>query len=264
MQRDQLRQQLRDDGYCILRSLLSEEELCAVRGALDSAIDATRKLGIPTHTESLDPNASNVRVYNLPEFSPVFVELLKHPVALDSARCVLGPHFLVSNFTANIALPGSQSMNLHSDQALVIPPPWLEPWALNVIWCLDDVHEANGATRFVPGSHRYRSFQDVPADACRRTRPFEAPAGSAIVMEGRLWHTSGANVTPDERRTMLFAYYAKDFVRQQVNWEAALSAATKTSFDAQTRQLFGLGAAANIRIGADITRLPANPQATEE
>jgi len=25
--------------------------------------------------------------------------------------------------------------------------------------------------------------------------PFEAKAGSIVVMEGRLWHTSGANIT---------------------------------------------------------------------
>src|SRR6202008_699337 len=115
-------------------------------------------------------------------------------------REVLGPHILVSNFTANIAFPGSGSMRLHSDQALVIPPPWNEPWVLNVIWCLDDVHERNGATRYVPGSQRYRTFEDVPADALSKSRPFEAPAGSAIVLEGRVWHTSGANRTDVERR----------------------------------------------------------------
>jgi ectoine hydroxylase-related dioxygenase (phytanoyl-CoA dioxygenase family) len=29
-------------------------------------------------------------------------------------------------------------------------------------------------------------------------KPFEASAGSFIAMEGRLWHTSGANVTADQ------------------------------------------------------------------
>jgi hypothetical protein len=77
----------------------------------------------------------------------------------------VGGHLLISNFTANIALPGSGSMNLHSDQALVIPPPWEHSWAANVIWCLDDIDEENGATRYLPGSHLYRNFADLPEDA---------------------------------------------------------------------------------------------------
>jgi ectoine hydroxylase-related dioxygenase (phytanoyl-CoA dioxygenase family) len=250
-----LRQQVHNEGYAILPCLLSVQELQAARDALDAAVAAMRLLGVPTHTASLDPNASNVRVYNLPELSPVFVDLLRHPAALSMVHEVLSRHCLVSNFTGNIAWPGAGSMNLHSDQALVIPPPWNEPWACNVIWCLDDVHERNGATRYLPGSHNYRTFEDVPADALSRARAFEAPAGSAILMEGRLWHTSGANVTRDERRAMLFAYYSADFIRQQINWEAVLSPKTKESFDAETHKLFGLGPAANTRIGGQLTRL---------
>jgi fumagillin biosynthesis dioxygenase len=251
-----LERQLSDEGICILPNLLTGDQLRDTRAALQRAVEAGRQAGIDSHTRGLDPNASNVRVYNLPEHDPVFVDLLQHPVALAMVTYLLGRHFIVSNFSANIALPGSESMRLHSDQALVIPPPWLTPWAINVIWCLDDVHERNGATRFLPGSQQYQRFEDVPGDATEKTKAFEAPAGSAIIMDGRVWHTSGANVTRDERRAMLFAYYTSDFIRQQMNWEAVLSPATKDRLDENARRLFGLGPAANTRIGAQYTRLP--------
>jgi fumagillin biosynthesis dioxygenase len=255
MTRQDSHEQLREEGFCVVPGVLSAKDLVRANQALDLAVEETRRMGIPTHTESLDPNAANVRVYNLPEFDPIFVDLLEEPRALALVESVLGPNILVSNFTANIALPGSGSMNLHSDQALVIPPPWNEPWAFNIIWCLDDVHEANGATRYLPGSHRYRTFADVPADAAAKTLPFEAPAGSIIAMEGRVWHTSGANATKDERRAMLFAYYSVDFIRQQVNWEATLSQKTKARLEPAARKLLGLGPAANTRIGGKLTRL---------
>ncbi|NNM88156.1 MAG: hypothetical protein HKL95_06520, partial [Phycisphaerae bacterium] len=142
-----------------------------------------------------------------------------------------------------------------SDQALVMPPPWPHIFAMNIIWCLDDVHEANGATRYLPGSHRYQSAEEVPADAIERTVEFEAPAGSFIAMEGRLWHTSGKNVTSNEHRRMMFAYYSSDFIRQQMNWAFTLPAEVQAGMDQKTRALFGLMPAGNTRIGAAMTAL---------
>ena len=46
-------------------------------------------------------------------------------------------------------------------------------------------------------------------------------------MDGRMWHTSGANVTATEERALLFGYYCAPFLRPQTNWNAALSPATQ-------------------------------------
>jgi ectoine hydroxylase-related dioxygenase (phytanoyl-CoA dioxygenase family) len=247
--------QIQKDGFCIIPNVLGDEAIRTLRKELVDAATAMQERGITTHTASMDPNAHNVRVYSLPAISPIFGELLRHKLALRLCEAMLGPHLLVSNFTANIALPGSKSMRLHSDQALTVPPPWNQIWAANIIWCLDDVYERNGATRYLPGSHLYSGFDDVPVDADQKTVAFEAPAGSLIAMEGRLWHTSGANVSKDAQRAMLFAYYTTDFIRPQINWESVLPASTKDVLDEQMRHLLGIGAAANTRLGAELTRL---------
>ncbi|HEX7820191.1 MAG TPA: phytanoyl-CoA dioxygenase family protein [Sphingobium sp.] len=252
---EQMNRQFAENGFCVFPSVLSADELARARDALDRGVEITRKTMGSTHLKMLDPNDANIRVNNLPAIDPVFIEMLTRADALQSVEALLGPHFLVSNFTANIALPGSGSMNIHSDQALVMPSPWPHVFAMNVIWCLDDVHEANGATRYLPGSHRYQSAEEVPADAMERTVPFEAPAGSFIAMEGRLWHTSGRNVTTGERRRMMFAYYSSDFIRQQMNWGFILPADVQAGMDGPTRALFGLAPVGNTRIGAAMTAL---------
>ena len=115
-------------------------------------------------------------------------------------------------------------MVVHSDLAAVAPEPWLGAAdASNVIWCLIDVDADNGATLHIPGSHRYTTMADVPADPMAHMVPFEAAAGSIIVMEGRVWHTSGRNVTADEDRALLFGYYTKPFLRPQWNFTASLA-----------------------------------------
>lgn len=249
------RRQLADEGCCIIANVLAPAELLRVQQALDRAIDQIRQSGNSTHDTRLDRSAANIRVYNLPERDPVFIELLRHPVALACVRAVLGPHILISNFSANIARPGSEPMRTHSDQALAVPEPWHVPWVINIIWCLDDVDAENGATRYLPGSHHFSHFSDVPADTDAQMRSFVAKAGSFVAMDGRLWHSSGSNTSADRQRRMAFGYYGVDFIRQQMNWEAALSETTKASLDDEGRALFGLGAAGNTRIGGALTRL---------
>jgi fumagillin biosynthesis dioxygenase len=252
---------LTEHGYCVVPGVLESQRVADVRARLVTAARESERRGAATYIPALDPNDRNVRVFNLIELDPAFRELIVHPTALTWVRRLLGDGFLISNFTANIALPGSRSMALHSDQALVVPEPWLAPWSLNVIWCLDDVYERNGATRFLPGSHRVSRFADLPADPAAATVPFEAPAGSIIVMDGRLWHTSGANVSETAERALLFAYYSADFLRPQVNWNALLSPTTQRGLSDEMREWLGLGPAANVRVaGTVLARQAQNRQ----
>jgi len=185
--------------------------------------------------------------------------LIQHPVAVDLVTALLGPDFIISNFTANVALPGSQSMRIHSDQSVVMAEPWYHPWALNVIWCLNDVDEENGATRYLPGSHRIRWRSELPVDPAAQMVPFKAPAGSVVAMEGRLWHTSCANVSKDRERALLFGYYSSSFIRPQVNWNAALSPETIATLSPQMHEWLGLGVRANVKLGTKLREAAAQP-----
>lgn len=246
------RQRLREDGWCVVPNVLSHEESARALERLWTAAGESRRRGVDTFMPALDPNASNVRVFNLLDIDPLFRDLIRHPTALALIRSLLGDEFLISNFTANIARPGSKSMPIHSDQAIVVPAPWAHPWALNIIWALTDVRRENGATLFLPGSHRFTDRSQMPADALPLMRPFEAPAGSIIAMEGRMWHTSGANVTADEDRALLFGYYTAPFLRPQVNHNVTLSAETQASLDPDMRRWLGLEAAANVGLAPEV------------
>lgn len=232
--------QLEREGWCVIPGVISRGEAAAAHARVWSVIEANRRHGITTELAGVDPNDRNVRALNLIEGDPLFREMIRHPTALEMVRAVIGPDFCISNFTANIALPGSGSMPLHSDQSFVAPQPWAAPWSVNIIWCLTDVHAANGATCFIPGSHHWRTRGDVPADAWSRLTPFEAEAGSVVVMEGRVWHTSGANITADEERCCLFGYYSASFLRAQVNWNVALSDEVKAGLSDDMKAWLGL------------------------
>jgi len=247
--------QLRAEGFAIVPGVLGAERCADVRERLWRAAEESERRGAPTRNIGIDPNEHNVRVFNLIDLDPVFVELIQHPAAIALVESLLGPGFLISNFTANIALPGSKSMKVHSDQSIVVPEPWLEPWSINIIWCLNDIHAANGATLYLPMSHQIAWLKDAPANPRPAMKPFEASAGSIIAIDGRVWHTSGANVTNDEERALLFGYYSRDFIRPQANWNAQLSAATIAALSPQLHEWLGLGPAANIKLAAPLAVL---------
>ncbi|NIS31396.1 MAG: phytanoyl-CoA dioxygenase family protein, partial [Actinobacteria bacterium] len=144
-----------DDGWAVLPDVLSEEEVHAARSALVDAAAACEERGMPVRLEDLDPGGRNIRVYDLLAHGRVFAELAAHPRVLPYVEALLGPDVILSNFTANTALPGSGSMNAHNDQSTVMPEPWPTLETMNAIWCLHDVDEENGATRYLPGSHHF-------------------------------------------------------------------------------------------------------------
>ncbi|HIG23298.1 MAG TPA: hypothetical protein EYG02_13710 [Henriciella marina] len=241
-----------EEGWCVLPDVLAGTEASAALGTLWKTAEAWAASGGDTFMKVLDPNASNVRVFNLIGLDPLFRDLILHEAASELVEALLGPDFMISNFTANIARPGSGSMSLHSDQALVVPEPWLEPWSINIIWCLSDVSFENGATLFIPGSHKVRRLEELGEKPRERLTPFEAKAGSIIAMDGRVWHTSGKNITADQDRALLFGYYSRGFLRPQVNWNVVLPADVQNGLQPELRQRLGLDASANTAVGAHI------------
>lgn len=229
------------DGWVVVPDVLDAAGTARARAALVAAASASEARGMPTRIEDLDPGGRNVRIYDLIEHDPVFVDLVRHPRVLALVGPLLDDDVSISNVTANIALPGSGSMNAHNDQSTVMPEPWPTRYCMNAIWCLDDVDEGNGATRYLPGSHRFTCFAEVPEDPKVGMAPFEARAGSVILMDGRLWHTSGANTSADRERAMAFVFYARSFLRHQNNWGRSLSRETKATLDPQLKEWLGLG-----------------------
>tara|TARA_R110002003_G_scaffold42_14_gene3178 strand:- start:25058 stop:25534 length:477 start_codon:yes stop_codon:yes gene_type:complete len=126
--------QLREEGFCIIPDVLPSSKAKEALDRLWRAAKESRRRGNDTYLPHLDPNESNVRVFYLMELDEIFRDLISHPTAVSMVQSLLGEDFLVSNFTANIARPGSGSMGLHSDLSLQCPDPWVAPWGLNVIW----------------------------------------------------------------------------------------------------------------------------------
>lgn len=228
---------LDEHGICALTGVLEGAELAAVQAAFDSAAQNDRRRGWEQRGFKLDVDESNQRVWNLLSRSPVFVDLAEHEYALRLLQRLLDWPMLLSNISGNITGPGGAAGALHADQ-IFVPTPWpSEPQGANAAWCIDDFIAENGATCFVPGSHRLNSLPTPGAED--RAVPFEAPAGSLVVFESRLWHRTGANTTADQYRRAVFGWYTRPIYRTQENWFLSLDPSVRQFASDQLLELLG-------------------------
>jgi ectoine hydroxylase-related dioxygenase (phytanoyl-CoA dioxygenase family) len=215
-------QDIQSHGLAIIPDVLSGDVLKRSREALYRAAESDRSRG-REQKFGLDygHDDSNQRVWNVLSRDPLFEDLAFHPLAIKFVRGILGWPALLGNLSANITGPGGGEMVLHADQ-IFMPEPWSnDPQGMNVAWCMDDFTEANGATRFVPGSHLWNRAP-LPAEADIATVALEAPAGSILVFESRVWHKTGFNRTRDQQRAGIFGWYTKPIYRAQENWFLSL------------------------------------------
>jgi ectoine hydroxylase-related dioxygenase (phytanoyl-CoA dioxygenase family) len=234
------KRQLTEHGLTVIRWGLAREEIARVKAALAHGIENDRAKGVPLHGFSFDPDEKNTRVFDLIGKDQIFRDLVSLETVMELVHFLIGQDVLLSNFSANITAPGSGAMGMHADQGYV-PPPWPPyPLAINVAWALDDFTVENGATRFVPGSHK-KDHGPEWGRTYAEAVPIECEAGSMFIMDARVWHQTGANTSKDKTRTGLFAYYIRGFLRPQWNWDRTLRPDVLESASPVLRSLLGFG-----------------------
>jgi|SRR6185312_11789702 len=207
-------------GYCILERALSADTVAALRARVDE-----QAAGEVAADCGFVESGINQRIWMLPNKGRIFRDLMLDPLVERFMGELLGPRFLLSSLTANIARPGGAAMYLHTDQGYV--DFWTEkPLVANVLFMLDDFSERNGATRVAPGSHLQRELRRWGPE---ETVPAEAPAGSVMVFDGRLIHGTGAHRAEAGERRAILAYHCRPFVRQQENFFLGLDPAIRRS-----------------------------------
>lgn len=222
-------------GYCVVEDVLAPDELGRVRAVLAEVARKEREDGVAAI--GID-GPRNQRVYALTHKGAEFRMLLEHPMLWALMEHVLGPGFLLSSITANIAGPGGPAMVLHADQGYV-PSPWPPfPLVANLMWMLDDFTEENGATRVVPGSHQRDGSTGSPAAG--KTVAVTGRAGSVLCFDGRLLHQTGPNSTSETFRQGILTYCCKPWIRQQENSSLSIPDGLWPDLSEKVRQLVGL------------------------
>ena len=226
---DALMSALDRDGYVILERLFAADAVAAMREALAPHWGETGR----NPFEGLRTK----RIYAVIEKTLALNPLVEHPLVLALLDRLFLPNYLLSQLQAIEILPGEAAQPAHHDDAFYPWPRPRAPLGAATIMALDDFTEANGATRVIPGSHRWGA-RSPTADEVAAAVPVVMPAGSVVFFTGTLWHGGGANRT-DAPRLAVTAQYCEPWVRTQENYSLAVTRERAAECSEHVQRLLG-------------------------
>jgi ectoine hydroxylase-related dioxygenase (phytanoyl-CoA dioxygenase family) len=232
---DSDRRQLEEQGYLLLPGLMDAGLLARARRRIEELF---AEEGDSAGAEfKQEPGAR--RLANLVNKGRLFEEIILTPEVLECMACVLGPRFKLSSLNARSTNPHTEAdQPLHADSGAL--PDDSGYWVCNSVWLLDDFTPENGATRMVPGSHRWRR---LPPPEMYEAHPAQqlvlGKAGDVVVMNAHMWHGGTANRTAAPRRAMHVYYTRWDKPQQQ--WQKQwLSPEVQARLNPDTRRILAL------------------------
>lgn len=238
----ELAKALDETGAVIVEGLLDAGTLARFNAELDGplgASDAGRALVNPLIEWFMGKQTRHVT--GVAARSRVFVDaVLCHPVLLGLCDAVLLPS--CARYQLNVAHvldrgPGSEQQLLHRDELVWchVPKPHPELQLASVI-ALGDFSADNGATRVVPGSHRWpRDRQPEPAELVVA----EMPAGAGVIYLGSTIHGGGPNTTKHRRRRGMHVSYTLGWLRTEENHFLTATPEVVRDFPRRAQELLG-------------------------
>lgn len=209
----QARADLDHNGYTVFPNVIDAAWLAALRDAFEQI---TAEEGENAGKE-VNQMAGVRRLADLVNKSEVFDRIYTHPLVLAAANYVIGRPFKVHSINGHDPLPGHGQQALHPDWGGERPDLTVFH-VMNSLWLLDDISPENGATRIVPGSHRWPGGPRDQMSDLTAPHPQEvyvtAPAGSVLVFNSHAWHGSTTNRSQRMRRVYHCAFIAREHPQQ--------------------------------------------------
>ena len=210
---------LGERGFVVLPGPVPSEEMNAFVAAYTAAM-------ISASHEDTRVGTTSTRVNDFVNRGVEFDGLYVFPPLLEACCRIIGRPFKLSSLLSRSLRPYSVAQELHVDVARDSVD-----WPLvGFILMIDEFGVDNGATRFVPGSHRWLSaLEDDDVDV-RADRTDQVPAcgsaGSLLIFNGATWHGHTTNRSDAPRRSLQDAFIPRDG-RTATDFAGRMSAATR-------------------------------------
>jgi ectoine hydroxylase-related dioxygenase (phytanoyl-CoA dioxygenase family) len=230
---DEVLQIMDRDGAVIVERLIPESLVDEALGELEPYIANT-----PTGSHEFS-GTKTTRTGALVARSKAIRKVLMNELLLGGAKAFLKPwsEMIQLNLAQVMRLlPGEVAQQLHRDRAIWGRhlPREIEPQFITIM-AFTDFTKENGATRVVPGSHRWD--WDRKADDSEVTQAV-MPKGSAMFYSGTVLHGGGANRS-NAHRIALHMAYCLAWLRQEENMYLSCPPDVAAQLEPEMQDLLG-------------------------
>ncbi|KAI5457852.1 phytanoyl-CoA dioxygenase [Mariannaea sp. PMI_226] len=201
-------EQVLKDGYVVIPNAFTEEEAIEAIAETDRLHGQMPKVG----RNAFDGFKTN-RVLSLLGKTRVFDKFCLLPQVLALNDFFLDDDYLIYIMETIVINPGEKNQVLHHDDSVTRLPRPRPPVTAAIMVVLDDYTELNGATRIVPGSHKWGSDR-LPDE--REAISAVCPRGSIVYFLGTTWHSGGANRS-DKPRHAATIQFCQPYIRPLEN-----------------------------------------------
>lgn len=224
------RAEFEKNGYAVLPGLLSSDEAAQAWRTFDS-------FNLPTGLR----NANEREVLQ----HDIFRGVLTKSRLLDAVATVLGDDLQLLAMDSLETAPNNgprgegSDASWHADFTAFVPATI----CVNVAIYLQDMNDASGPLRVVPGSHRWGRGPSDGEESAERADAVSVPvqAGTGVMFDAQIWHTGAANRSERPRRGV-FTYFGHYWMKRMDEFaRSPLPSWITDSDDELLRQLFGLG-----------------------
>jgi ectoine hydroxylase-related dioxygenase (phytanoyl-CoA dioxygenase family) len=228
-------EELETRGFTIVPGVVPAAALPSLRAQLDAALAADQREfgGRPGKKEAL--------VLELVTRGDAFVELLENETMHRVFSHFLGETCILYSYTSTILRPEDRpaASSIHTDTPRLIPGYHA---GIVMTLAIDDFTVENGATYYLPGSHR--SMQPPKEEAFyREAVQVVREAGDAVFFHPRVYHAGGVNRTPTTRYG-LTVYACRSFMRQRFDYPRLVTPAILARLSERGRGFLGF----NVRV----------------
>lgn len=240
--------EFQEQGFTIIPNVLDQELMSRLRKEIDVALeqDWERYGGKPGKAKFI--------ALDLVQYGGAFLDLLDHPLADQIFGGLLGDKWILYSFTSTVTLPHTEqyTAQIHNETARIVLD-----YDLSALmqFALSDFTEENGATYYMPGSHRTHAEKpdedEFYASAVRVVRK----AGDVVLFHPRVWHAGGMNTT-DEVRYACVTYGCRSFMRQRLDFPRMIPEDKLAGVSDRVKRILGY----NVRVPTSMDEFYVPPE----
>jgi len=224
--------ELQERGFVVLPGAVPSDRVERLANAYNAAMASAT-------VDDVKIGSTSTRLSDFVNRGAEFDALYIFPPLLEACFLVISRPFKLSSLHARTVRPCTPAQDLHVDVQC-----GSADWPLlGFILMVDEFRPDNGATRFVPGSHRWPG---TPADSISDLRGEHAgqvlacgDAGSLLVFNGSAWHGHTANTSGGPRRSIQGAFIPRDG-RAGTDFSAGMQPETRARLGPLARQVLAL------------------------